>query len=193
MALKHFKGSVPTAAGVEWTCPSCQAKQQGRLELGCTACGAGKPSEATAPDVRKFTAATVVAANPESHNAFDRWYTGSEEGRDAAWKAFLAGAAWATDVKTAPASNAPTVASVGGTVSPEAVATSMGRHHLILDIPGGFDARNLTATEEATILAALAFYRDNQLVYGAVPGQLTSDQLTELITQLSPTADEVPA
>jgi hypothetical protein len=48
------------------------------------------------------------------------------------------------------------------------------------------------ARTQDTILAALAFYRDNQLAYGAVPGQLSAQECTALIAQLSPQEEDHP-
>lgn len=48
------------------------------------------------------------------------------------------------------------------------------------------DTREVGAETLATILAALAFYRDHQLGYGAIPGQLDADAVTALITRLTP-------
>lgn len=45
---------------------------------------------------------------------------------------------------------------------------------------------------QATVLAALAFYRDNMLSYGAVPGQLSAEECNQLIAKLQP-AEEVPS
>lgn len=44
----------------------------------------------------------------------------------------------------------------------------------------------LPVEQLTTILAALAFYRDNQLAYGTIPGQLDAEGVTSLITQLTP-------
>lgn len=42
-----------------------------------------------------------------------------------------------------------------------------------------------------TILAALVFYRDNQLAYGTLPGQLDAQDTTELISQITPAKGSV--
>ncbi len=42
------------------------------------------------------------------------------------------------------------------------------------------------ARTHATILAALAAYRDNYLAYGDLPGQLTARECTQLIQTLTP-------
>lgn len=42
---------------------------------------------------------------------------------------------------------------------------------------------------QATIIAALAFYRDNQLAYGEADGQLSADEVNDLIDQLLPAAE----
>ena len=46
--------------------------------------------------------------------------------------------------------------------------------------------RQADARTHQTILAALAAYRDNYLAYGGIVGQLSAQEVTELITKLTP-------
>ena len=48
----------------------------------------------------------------------------------------------------------------------------------------------LDPRQRDTILAALAFYRDNQLAYGVVPGQLSAEECSALIAKLQPADEE---
>lgn len=52
-AGRHPQESLGPVGG--WKCPSCLAEQTGRFELGCTACGAGRPGQhiGEAPPLRR--------------------------------------------------------------------------------------------------------------------------------------------
>lgn len=187
MALKHWQGSIPNKP-VAWHCPSCTAENTGPLERGCTSCHAGDPAYAK------------VAVQREAHNelvqrqqhpdgvlegastAFDTWYTGPESGRDTGWAAFAAGVRWAR-TQAAPAGNALTEG-VGSTERPEAAPQGGWMLALIPPGSGALDAQDVDPRTQATVLAALAFYKDNQLGYGDIPGQLTATECSQLIAQL---------
>jgi hypothetical protein len=83
---------APTPALVTWACPKCSAQNQGPLEAGCAACGAGKPgyrAETAAPPSQQQGR---VLPDP-----FALWFKHAHpEGTDTATyeamrKAFLAG------------------------------------------------------------------------------------------------------
>jgi hypothetical protein len=185
MALKHW-GGTPREPLAEWRCPTCGTEQTGPLKAGCQACGAGadgrkveeKPVGASAPLVQSGVAkrpAEPLAQAPvrPEYLGFDEWQR-QYPNADDLLEAFMAGVAWARAQAVVP--------EVIPSTRPSAAPTTLVQ----MDI-----AFSDAATCE-TIIAALAFYRDNQLQYGAVPGQLTAEQVTDLITRLSPQEVEIP-
>jgi hypothetical protein len=90
---------------------------------------------------------------------------------EAAW---AAGAIWAADQR--PASHVP-----GGTR-----AGAPGELIMIT----ATSQEPLDPRTHATILAALRFYAENQLVYGAVAGQLDVEEVKGLIAKLEPQQQE---
>lgn len=61
--------NAPAPRPVLWKCPACGAEQSGRFELGCNACGSGRPGvHGEPPPVRTHKAANDLdssAAQPE--------------------------------------------------------------------------------------------------------------------------------
>jgi len=57
-----------------------------------------------------------------------------------------------------------------------------GELHLVIDDT----SRPLDARTTQTIVDALTFYRDNQLAYGSITGQLDAGETTALIVKLTP-------
>ena len=185
MALKYFGGRTPSV-DAPWTCPSCGAENQVPLKAGCQVCRAGADAKkvGSTPTQDAVRAAAPVPADPARPDAYVPTGAAPAQGADAeqAWnswstevcrithvpdldllkEAFMAGIAWARGDAQA--------ARIEGRVTPPVVLA-------------GWD---FDQTTQHTILAALAFYRDNQLQYGAVPGQLDAQQVTDLIQRLSP-------
>ena len=182
MAFRHFGGSVPPVR-VAWTCPTCGDKQMGALEAGCTKCQAGADAKKAAP---KFIPEADVEAE-NVHAAFIEWSSmlrdvASQTLREHGEAAFKAGAAWQrqqldTVVRVAAAAQATTPNSEGG-------------YLLAMVTPDTHESTLIDQRTHDTILAALAFYRDNQVAYGTMPGQLDAAEVSALITKLtSPEAE----
>jgi hypothetical protein len=192
MALKHWGGSIPQKA-VVWKCPTCGVENTGPLEQGCTSCHAGDPKQVgkvtvEAPD-RQLQPIDLSGLRARV-KAYTDWKKANRDRiptilDDALQFAFEAGADWAAEVLAAPAGNAHV--GVGGTERPE--AATQGGHYLIM-VPADADGATVENTPQmdpraqATIVAALAFYLDNQLAYGAIPGQLTAAECHALIDHL---------
>lgn len=184
MAFKHYGGSTP-AGPAEWICPSCQHVNTVPLKAGCQACRAGA-------DARKVEEIPLVpprtaGASDEDHafytwvlNARPQWHPSASE-TDKLKEAFMAGVAWAQAQPT-----------LGGTVhSYNATATTPvrvedGVARIVIE---GFSTEAEQVTR-ATVLAALAFYRDNVLGYGSMPGQLDAAGVDALIARLTPKPEE---
>lgn len=183
MAFRHFAGTPPApAAG--WKCPSCAVLNTGPLEGGCTSCHAGDPkAQRVRQPIDRSPLRAVV-------NAFMEWRRGladlPEALDDQLQYAFTAGAAWA-QTQAAPAGNAPHTGSGGGVESTPAAAISEGGWTMAL-CPADPDValRQADPRTHATIVAALASYRDNFLAYGNLDGQLTAAEVSELILKLTP-------
>ena len=199
MTLRHYGGSTPAGPG-EWTCPSCQAVNTVPLKAGCQSCGAG----ADARKVGGLAPETLVMIAEEQREdakraesavagqSFAAWYATSSlvlsgVPYEALKEAFMAGVAWAQ--AQANHLHAPdrvlltpeeAVGMPGEPVtSPVTLWTDDGKHQDKVD-----DQTLLT------ILAALGFYRDNVLNYNTVEGQLSSQQVTDLIQRLLPQEQE---
>ncbi len=203
MPLRHWTGSVQQKA-VAWKCPTCGAENLGPLEQGCVACHAGDPKQvnkgAAVPPVvlPENTGARLYGTPaPDPHAAAKDWSTefalqvvdGRYSPQRIAEIAFLAGVEWIEKQQAAPAGNASN--GVGGNERPEA-ATEGGWGIALIDPRSKGEemdpAWELTEIVDprahATIVAALAFYLDNQLGYGAIPGQLTAAECRSLIEKL---------
>jgi hypothetical protein len=94
-------------------------------------------------------------------------------------EAFMAGVAWAQGQVRVP-HEVP--------YEPVEIAPDMpnGARLLLSEPPLVDTGEPLDPSTLATLLAALAFYRDNVLNYGLIPGQLAPEAVTELITRLTP-------
>lgn len=183
MALRHYQGTPKPVAAV-WHCPTCKAENTGPLEAGCPRCKAGADAKKVGPKPPPAAppAPLVSAPEPEpiepmlrtpSRQAFETWCIDAQcdpNEEVIAWDAWEAGIAWqlaqAREVSTP-------------TTLPVATA------QLIL-VVNEQEMQPLDPRARLTILEALKFYRDNHLGYGAQPGQLTADEVTDLIAQLSP-------
>ena len=186
MAFRFGDHGTISRQQVIWKCPTCGTENAGPLEQGCTACKAGADAKTPAQAAR-----IVEAAPGPSVTAFYQWATqlGLDATRSELQEAWIAGARWARS-QAAPAGNVPgegegidaatttRVVPVGGSL----LATIDPITH---DPTGLLDTRTHT-----TILAALAFYRDNTLSYGSVAGQLSAQEVTELLDQLTPKEGE---
>lgn len=188
MALKHYGGRVPEVAST-WTCPSCNAENTVPLKAGCQTCGAG----GDARKVQTPAAAPLDSAGtrPAEVLAFEAWVS-ERSSSETNWmlvrEAFMAGVAWAQGEATA--------ARIEGRTPPPLVIA--GHNVAMLDGDGPppspltlwtDDGKHQDRVEPhvlATVLAALAFYRDNVLNYGEVANQLTPDAVTELLARLTP-------
>lgn len=196
MAFRHYEGS-PRPRAAAWKCPSCHADNTGPLEDGCTSCGAGADARKGTDNRVPPAAASAMKPPPSQAPAdgvpplkMERWevaYSGltdtqllEMDERDlfkAGWDAALK---WGV---TAPVRK-PTAMTTGPSEGEDAPR----KEKLILAtmLPHTDSVGAVDDTTRDTILAALAFYRDNQLAYGPQPGQLSAEQVTELITQLTP-------
>ena len=172
MAFRHGNHGTLTHRSTLWQCPTCGQENGGRLEDGCPACKAGadaKKAPTAFPSRRQDVPDAVDVAFllwlPESG------LQGATFTTEHLSMAFKAGAAWATGNREP--------------LPPPLLATA-GGWTVALIPPDTHEPVLVDARTEATLLAALAFYRDSQLSYGAVPGQLTAAEITELIEKLSP-------
>ena len=183
MALKYFGGRTPSV-DAPWTCPSCGAENQVPLKAGCQVCRAGADAKRVGapepPPADPAPPARPVLAT-DHPSPFWQWQDAHKDQlglqSPGVWalmeEAFMAGVAWAQAQAAERRAEAETA--IGQLVS-EGVREAT-------PVFAGCDFDPIT---QHTILAALAFYRDNQLQYGAVPGQLSAEQVTDLIQRLSP-------
>lgn len=184
MAMRH--SSQPPAASFAWDCPSCGAPNAGRLEKGCTACGAGSDGKAG-----------TVAPPAGEPTFFDDWlrpnYAAPMDTAtyDLMRKAWDAGAAWA--LGTLKAGLSPFLEGATPPAPHAAPIVPKGGWVLAMVDPDTHEPQLTDSRTHATILAALAFYRDNQLAYGLIPGQLTAIEATTLIESLTPREPETEA
>ncbi len=159
MAFRHWQGT-PQVQAVAWRCPTCNHENTGRLEDGCVACKAG-----------------VEPAPQQRYSAFDQWIVSTWSGllptdmAEAMKKAWDAGVAWAQQ-------------QAGTQPVPQGEATDEG-WTMQLTRDGAVDIP-MNARAHLTICSALAAYRDNYLAYGGIPGQLSAQEVTELIGKLTP-------
>lgn len=100
---RHLDNAPTPAAG--WKCPACDADQAGRLELGCTACGAGAPGKFVGVDPPAQASYEPTPPTPDLSVridiAFASWLkaTGAPQDRESkqlAYAAFRAGYMTAT-------------------------------------------------------------------------------------------------
>jgi len=214
--LRHYQGSIKPAS-TAWHCPSCHAEQTGPLEAGCQACGAGRDARKGEPPAPRTEAQAAVIDGPlpgtfvappnievapdHRDEAYQQWrafnlmpkgggYSATAI-EDLQHKAFMDG--WV-------AAKAGTMVTHGsGTVGPEmptpttpAPTEEAGPKVLLYTAKvGEFVPAEVSGPTLSTIVAALAFYVENQLAYGPLPGQLSADQVRELLGQLLP-AEEIP-
>lgn len=156
--------NIPTPL-VSWKCPGCRAENMGRLEDGCTACGAGKPGYKVEQKPPAVAAAPAVKQADEAlKRSFAAWLRATPCPSDVevvAWAAFQAGAAYA--------------ASTFG----ESVHLLASRQDL------GLEAGDVTTR---TLVAALRFFIDNILVHAPEEVKLgewhTAEGAEQLITDL---------
>lgn len=178
MALKHYLG-VPKPVTAAWTCPTCQHQNTGPLEAGCSACKAGADARKAEP-----TAPPEVSEAERNFNAFVTvtYPLGlSPSTYTVAQQAYMAGVRWAQTRQEIAAMTQPAAP----------VPTAEGGYTLILATPDQKDADCVDRATHQTILHALASYRDNVLAYGAIRGQLTAQEVSELIVKLTPKDEEV--
>lgn len=197
MPMRHF--TEPTRRAIAWTCPSCHAKNTSVLEDGCPSCGAGADARRPGVQPRPHDGPPPSAAPPPQVSDKEPWLVAFEtyclhfpdvvgrvDDENTAAKIFMGG--WNAARQTSPVRKPTTLAA-----APSEGDDVPRKEKLILAtiLPHSDSYGPMTNTERDTILAALAFYRDNQLAYGAVEGQLTADQITELIDQLTPEEPEL--
>jgi hypothetical protein len=194
MALKHWTGTIREPA-VVWHCPSCGSEQTGALKDGCTACKAGADAKAaqqartlTGVDERGMNLADRTSGTEPVYAACNEWLKHATPGERTLDQAFIAGATWQSLQGNSALSSVP-----GHDPTFDKVyETPQGGWQVAIVNPHG-TAPPMDDRTHATLLAALAFYRDNQLAYGGLPGQLSAEEVTELITKLTPQEPEVPA
>ena len=181
MALKHYAGGGLREASTVWKCPTCGAENTGKLEAGCSACGAGGDAKKAAEAEAAFRAGPSPSSARLAFEAFLREPAGPHD----LWDAFEAGVRWAMDLQgkvTAQDRPAPPEAPA---VPPGGFRMALVDYTLPQPLPILVEARTQT-----TVVAALAFYRDNQLAYGALPGPLSAAEVDTLIAQLTPPEEE---
>jgi hypothetical protein len=205
MPLKHYKQGAPPTASAMWKCPSCKAENLGRLEDGCTSCGAGadaKPAgkgAATVPPVRTRPPAPALQefTSGSTHPAFETWWevfgkglAGELTARQLALTAFVVGWDGHTDLvrQLAAHGDAPNVhvgrTPMGSGNEPPEPTTLEGTYVLALYHPEALTVGQLDAKQLNTVVAALQFYKENMLVFGEVEDQLTPEEVDTFLSQL---------
>ncbi len=185
MAFRHGEHGVLTTKSAIWFCPSCGKENTGPLEAGC-ACGVYKDAKKVTPVVKDNI--IIPAFDPKSLDpqevAFSQWYNKSSDHLDAhdmSREAFAAGVAWARGnplPRPVPLPSDAVVASGGWNLAMTHSDPSTWGDPEHMNTP-------LDKRAQETIKAALAFYRDNTLQYGPIPGQLSAAECTQLIATLS--------
>lgn len=201
MALKHYGSRTPPAP-TEWTCPSCGAENSVPIAAGCQSCRAGADAKKVVGALPQAEAAArtplpslhrevgTAAMRPE-YLGFDVWRAAHPVAKDLL-EAFMAGVAWA-EAQVPKFTGFKTAEEHARVAQPEStVPASWERPGQFLSI--GSDVHDMVALDDpasATIIAALAFYRDSVLIYDAMPGQLDAQGVTDLLARLVP--QELPA
>lgn len=178
MAFRHYGGSTPSARA-PWKCPSCGAENSGPLEQGCSACGAGGDAKKLDSPLAPPRGSTVpdVLADTSVEYGFHQWWEGRKDlypdaNEDLLMHVFAAGVDWMRRVLQRTAVPAPPA----------------GRTEMDALVDVAFiDLQDPIV--RATLAAALSFYIDNQLTYGAIPGQLDAEGARALLAQLQPPAE----
>lgn len=212
MAFRHY-GGTPAPVRVAWRCPTCGSENTGALEEGCASCRAGAdaakssdPRRGPGPPTTESLLQSMTGGPQELLGllppnvvpvvlAFRAWVKAEiplDHIADPAQlqKAFIAGAAWAREQQAAPAGTGTLTSSEGG--NERTLAAAQGSWVFMLAHLETQEEIPVDHRTHFTILAALAFYRDNQLAYGAVPGQLDAQECSALIDKLTPQAEEIP-
>jgi hypothetical protein len=199
----RFYAGTPPVVHTTWKCPTCGTANTGPLEEGCAMCKVGA-------DATPAQAALPQTGDPIIDPVYSAFLTWAETLHDVANQtlrqhgeaAFRAGAAWATGNRTplpAPLPVTPSMLLVTpaiGAVSwvtstnGQPPITSEGGWMLAMVPPDTHEPTLIDQRTQATVLAALMFYRDNQLGYGAVPGQLSAQECAALIVKLTPRDSE---
>lgn len=202
MAFRFYGGSAPSAVA-PWKCPSCQQENTSPLERGCTHCGVGAdathvgqdPVRVTRPQAEATTVGDLVITGPDGQ-AFERWLARQPRMDTAtqmvAKRAFLAGMDWAwkrDEIDHPDPRDSPVRGAIEGEaaldLSEQPPAPLEGATLYISDY-GDDGVHQIDDRSKDTIVAALLFYKDNQLGYGAIPGQLSAQEVTELVKRLVP-------
>lgn len=177
MAFRHY-GGEPKPVSTAWTCPTCGTGNTGPLEGGCVACKAGADAKRSTLLRGSTILAPIQLPTDALLEAFEGWYgqqtpQALRGERDAALLGFIGGVHWARSLPE----HAPAV--------PALLPIVTGGHLLAMVHSTSHEPTLLDSRTQRTILAALAFYRDNTLAYGAVPGELSAEETTQLIEQLT--------
>ena len=189
MAWWNGKTGARTTNSATWNCVKCGAVNAGARPAGCTRCKAGanaRTGERTAPELALPAPAIsagvpdgTVGNLPTDEALFEQWWKlqgGTLDrlpARDLARAAYLAG--WREGIATP----APT------TPKPDD-----GPWSLQMVSPATKETQTLDRRTVETIVAALEFYRDNQLAFGPMPGQLTAMEVSALLKRLIPKESE---
>jgi len=194
MGFRHYEGT-PRPQATTWDCPTCGAKNTTPLERGCPQCKAGADAKAASA-----AANLQVVGEPAPADPFEVWWRTAEEPlmqlttKDLARRAFMAGRQLALGPGQ-PQEVPPYLTKALGTAGSEA-APAQGGWMVALTPPRTFEDEEIIlqpslvdARTQATIVAALAFYRDNRLAYGDAPGELTAMETTALLQKLTPPED----
>lgn len=207
MSFKHYGGSVP-AGPQSWVCPSCAAENTVPLKAGCQSCGAGADARKVAGEPQRVVGEVQVGhlSSRESNlrpedptdrgfymwmlEEFPKLHARSSE-TDKLKEAFMAGVAWAQAQPTL--GGVQHTYATAGSPNPVIDGAAARAHGQRLWMTHGVGLAAADAVEDVThqtILAALAFYRDNVLNYGAIAGQLDAAGVTALIARLTPEEPE---
>ena len=174
---RHYTGRPMASGAGVWVCPTCRSENVGTVDDGCgnpecpTRQAQARKGEPQQQGSGRPSSVSSLVHDEAAAAAWDAWSEGRPSNpaiRDAFFAGWESGLAYGGGQGEAP----PT----GGPVTPT-LSLSLGDHPV--DDP-----------TRDTILAALAFYRDNTLAFGPIPGQLTAQQVTDLLSQLTPKDEE---
>jgi hypothetical protein len=194
MALRHYQGSIGKPVGAVWKCPTCKAENTQPLEQGCPICGAGadaKPGTVPQASAERMTPMPPMQPlpapqePPNPHRAFVDWLhhvyprgldTAGYEIALAAWKAGYEAGYGEQPYRPPPMVPPKPLLDPHGPLAGGLALATYNPLTLTVD--------QLSDRAQATILAALRFYQENTLVYGPLEGQLTSDEVDQLLASL---------
>jgi len=161
-----------------WVCPTCRAENVGTVDQGCS--NPECPTQTAKPAHKGQAPVVYLDADHAAEAAWQAWLEQTRQPASPVIRqAFLAGwesgAAWSG--KT-PGEAGESVPEESAEVQEIYLMSATTTHPIPVD-----------AATRLTIINALAFYRDNQLGFGSVPGCLSARQVDEFLAKITPLED----